>query len=1006
MASKQRVPLLNNPKASIPVEADATKGSTLGVNTYDTDGSVISWATILARVSAIIPATAQLLWNNIIGIPANIKAIAAITTTGFYVRTGAGTAATRAITVVPGELTESNGDGVAANPQLGLANVAAVAGGTLQAFTSDGKGRITHLRNASQADIDTALGYEAVQSIVPGDASVIIDDTDPRNPIIYVDVAGADISVDDAGWVWLVGDDVQEVFDWIDDLFGDVDAALAAKQPLDTTLTNLAAANWAANAIPIGSGVDTVAQVSFAANTFPARGSTGNLVAKAITDDALLLLADADVPRLSTVNTWDLAQTFTAAPIFSDAAGTRSALGLVIGTNVQAFDAGLQSIAGLTTAADRSIYTTALDTYAVYTLTAGGRALAGVAGTANTFPYFSALNTVTLGSITTAGRALLDDANADAQLTTLGATTVGASFFKLANPGAIRFPRIDAANTVTARSASDFLTDIGALPSASYTAADVLAKLLTVDGAGSGLDADLLDGQSGAYYQNAGNLNAGTLLDARVAASNVTQHQAALTINYSQLTGTPPPLLVTEVFTVASQAAQLALTAEEGDIAIRTDLNKSYAHNGGTSGTMADWSELLTPTDTVLSFNGRIGAIVPQVGDYSAFYDSLGSAAAAAAASLPLTGGVMTGDILFNDNPFAIRASTADGSDTQALALISGGSANIGRGGFIILYGNEHATNPGEIVLYSGDAVGAKIHINSLANFAVAPTFTDASTTRTNLGLAIGTNVQAYSARLAAFAGSAIATDTIFIGTGVDAGAQVAIRPTSLTSTQADRITDLDAEIGRVPAFISAASTATGLPIAAGMCGVHMPFSSVSGAQLLVRATSADSARQLFFRSYSGSVLTSWAELWSTANMTVTADALLLLADADVPRLGTPNAWSGTNTFSSAHYDTGVESPASWAANVDNLAIAATTRVLRVQGTAARDLTGIVPGSAGRRVLLCNIGTFNITLKHNLTSTAANRFFCPGSVDFVLGTNESVELWYDTTSSRWRVVAF
>lgn len=33
-----------------------------------------------------------------------------------------------------------------------------------------------------------------------------------------------------------------------------------------------------------------------------------------------------------------------------------------------------------------------------------------------------------------------------------------------------------------------------------YTAADVLAKLLTVDGAGSGLDADLLDGQSGAFY--------------------------------------------------------------------------------------------------------------------------------------------------------------------------------------------------------------------------------------------------------------------------------------------------------------------------------------------------------------------------------------------------------------------------------------------------------------------------------------------------------------------------
>lgn len=34
-----------------------------------------------------------------------------------------------------------------------------------------------------------------------------------------------------------------------------------------------------------------------------------------------------------------------------------------------------------------------------------------------------------------------------------------------------------------------------------YTAADVLAKLLTVDGPGSGLDADLLDGQSSATFQ-------------------------------------------------------------------------------------------------------------------------------------------------------------------------------------------------------------------------------------------------------------------------------------------------------------------------------------------------------------------------------------------------------------------------------------------------------------------------------------------------------------------------
>jgi hypothetical protein len=43
----------------------------------------------------------------------------------------------------------------------------------------------------------------------------------------------------------------------------------------------------------------------------------------------------------------------------------------------------------------------------------------------------------------------------------------------------------------------------------------------TNDGTGSGLDADLLDGQSGSYYQNAGNLNAGTIPSGRLSASDL-----------------------------------------------------------------------------------------------------------------------------------------------------------------------------------------------------------------------------------------------------------------------------------------------------------------------------------------------------------------------------------------------------------------------------------------------------------------------------------------------------
>lgn len=89
------------------------------------------------------------------------------------------------------------------------------------------------------------------------------------------------------------------------------------------------------------------------------------------------------------------------------------------------------------------------------------------------------------------------------------------------------------------------------------------------------------------------------------AVSGVATLDAGGKIPSSQL----PLIALVDVTPVASQSAQLALTAQKGDVAVRTDQNKSYMHNGGTAGTMADWQELLTPTDTVLSVNGQTGVV-------------------------------------------------------------------------------------------------------------------------------------------------------------------------------------------------------------------------------------------------------------------------------------------------------------------------------------------------------------------------------------------------------------
>lgn len=60
-----------------------------------------------------------------------------------------------------------------------------------------------------------------------------------------------------------------------------------------------------------------------------------------------------------------------------------------------------------------------------------------------------------------------------------------------------------------------------------------------------------------------------------------------------------PALAISETFPVASQAEMLALSsAEQGDVAIRSDISKSYILRVSPSSVLSNWSELLSPTFT------------------------------------------------------------------------------------------------------------------------------------------------------------------------------------------------------------------------------------------------------------------------------------------------------------------------------------------------------------------------------------------------------------------------
>lgn len=127
--------------------------------------------------------------------------------------------------------------------------------------------------------------------------------------------------------------------------------------------------------------------------------------------------------------------------------------------------------------------------------------------------------------------------------------------------------------------------------------------LLKYDGA-SGLWKNAAQSTLGVSYTQVSGLGTAATKDTGVAGGVATLDGAGL-VPTNQL----PALAITNTFVVSSQAAMLALTAQPGDVAVRTDLSKSYILTADPASTLANWQELLTPPDAVTSVDGRTGAV-------------------------------------------------------------------------------------------------------------------------------------------------------------------------------------------------------------------------------------------------------------------------------------------------------------------------------------------------------------------------------------------------------------
>lgn len=124
------------------------------------------------------------------------------------------------------------------------------------------------------------------------------------------------------------------------------------------------------------------------------------------------------------------------------------------------------------------------------------------------------------------------------------------------------------------------------------------------------------------------------------------------------------------------------------------------------------------------------------------------------------------------------------------------------------------------------------------------------------------------------------------------------------------------------------------------------------------------------------------------------------------------NTWGNAQTFDATVIFNGdISIPATTPATLTadtNQVVVTNSPVMRLSSDAARAVHGLITaGSSSPLVLLINIGSYSITLKHESGAAlnTGDRMISPTGADYILAAGATVWVYEDSVSARWRILS-